>query len=84
MDAKDFVFPAEVTPEGTRIFNSRVTNLAAAQADLAAAGVTAAIVVQRDLSSEERQAFAAGGLAALAAFAGRERSTTGHLFRGVA
>ena len=46
--------------------------------------MTAAIVVQRDLSSEERRAFAAGGLAALAAFAGRDRSTTGHLFRGVA
>ena len=83
LDAKDFVFPAEVTPQGTRIFNSRVTNLAAAEAELAAAGVTAAIVVQRDLSPEEQQAFAAGGLVALAAFAGRERSTTGHLFRSV-
>ena len=31
VDAKDFVFPVEVTPEGTRIFNSRVTNLAAAR-----------------------------------------------------
>ena len=83
MDAKDFVFPAEAAPEGTRIFNSRVTNLAAAQAELAAAGISAAIVVQRDLGDEEREAFATGGLAALAAFAGRERSTTGHLFRGV-
>jgi collagenase-like PrtC family protease len=84
VDAKDFAFPAEAAPEGTRIFNSRVTNLAAAQAQLAAAGVSAAIVVQRDLSAEEAEALAAGGLAALAAFAGRERSTTGHLFRGVA
>jgi collagenase-like PrtC family protease len=84
VDTKDFVFPAEAAPEGTRIFNSRVTNLAAARMDLAAAGVSAAIVVQRDLSAEEREAMAAGGLAALAAFAGRERSTTGHLFRGVA
>ena len=83
-DTKDFVFPAEAAPQGTRIFNSRVTNLAAAQADLAAAGVSAAVVVQRDLSAEEREAMAAGGLAALAAFAGRGRSTTGHLFRGVA
>jgi hypothetical protein len=82
-DTKDFVFPAEATPQGTSIYNSRVTNLAAAQAELAAAGVSAAVVVQRDLAAEERQALAAGGLAALAAFAGRERFTTGHLFRGV-
>jgi len=83
VDAKDFIFPAETAPQGTRIFNSRVTNLAAAQAELAAAGISAAIVVQRDLEDEERDAFATGGLAALAAFAGRERSTTGHLFRRV-
>ena len=83
VDAKDFIFPAETAPQGTRIFNSRVTNLAAAQAELAAAGISAAIVVQRDLEDEERDAFATGGLAGLAAFAGRERSTTGHLFRRV-
>jgi U32 family peptidase len=83
VDTKEFVFPAEAAPEGTRIFNSRVTNLAAAQAELAAVGVVAGVVVQRDLSADEREAVAAGGLAALAAFAGRERSTTGHLFRGV-
>jgi hypothetical protein len=83
-DDRGFVFPVEVAPEGTRIFNSRVTNVAAALPQLAAAGVAAAVVVQRDLLPAERAAFAAGGLAALAPFAGRERSTTGHLFRGVA
>ena len=42
------------------------------------------LVVQRDLSAEEGRAFASGGLPALAAFVARERTTTGHLFRGVA
>ena len=36
------------------------------------------------MDEAERAAFAAGGLPALAPLASRERSTTGHLFRGVA
>ncbi len=36
------------------------------------------------MDAAERAAFAEGGLEALAPFASRERSTTGHLFRGVA
>jgi hypothetical protein len=36
------------------------------------------------MNADERRAFAVGGVSSLAAFATRERSTTGHLFRGVA
>ena len=39
---------------------------------------------RRRWTRHERAAFAAGGLRALAPLASRERSTTGHLFRGVA
>ena len=83
-DAKGYRFPADVDATGTRLFNARVTNLAANLAELREAGVSAFLVVQADLDDGERAAFAAGGLPALAAFASRERSTTGHLFRGVA
>jgi hypothetical protein len=60
-----------------------VTNLAPNVEELRAAGVTTFLVVQADLDVAERAAFAVGGLAALAPFVSRERSTTGHLFRGV-
>jgi putative protease len=83
-DAKDYRFPATVDAAGTRLFNARVTNLAANLGELAAAGVSAVLVVQADMSAEERRAFAAGGLPALGPLATRERATTGHLFRGVA
>jgi len=83
VDAKRFVFPVEAGPEGSVIFNSRVTNVAAAERELADAGVSALHVVQRDLLPAERAAFAAGGLRALAAYASPDRSTTGHLYRGV-
>jgi putative protease len=83
-DAKGYVFPADVDAGGTRLFNARVTNLAPNLDDLVAAGVTGFLVVQSDLDERERAAFAADGLAALASLATRERSTTGHLFRGVA
>ena len=83
-DAKGYVFPADVDASGTRLFNARVTNLAPNLDDLLAAGVTGFLVVQSDLDERERAAFAADGLAALAPLATRERTTTGHLFRGVA
>ena len=83
-DAKGYEFPAELDADGTRLFNARVTNLAGNLDELRAAGVTRFHVVQGDLDQSERAAFAAGGLAALATFVSRERSTTGHLFRGVA
>jgi len=83
-DAKGYEFPAEADADGTRIFNARVTNLAPNLAELREAGVATFLVVQGDLYDDERRAFAAGGLEALAPMASRERSTTGHLFRGVA
>ena len=83
VDAKHFVFPVEAGPEGSVIFNSRVTNVAAAERELADAGVSALHVVQRELLPAERAAFAAGGLRALAVYASSDRSTTGHLYRGV-
>ena len=83
-DAKSYVFPSEVDASGTRLFNARVTNLAPNLDDLGAAGVTGFLVIQSDLDARERAAFAADGLAALAPLATRERTTTGHLFRGVA
>jgi collagenase-like PrtC family protease len=83
-DAKGYEFPADVDPGGTRLFNARVTNLAPNLEELRAAGVTTFLVVQSDLDESERAAFVAGGLPALAPLAARERSTTGHLFRGVA
>jgi putative protease len=83
LDTKGFVFPALVDGRGTRIFNARLTNLAPHLADLVAAGVDVFIVVQADQAPAEAGAFAAHGLAGLAAFAARDRSTTGHLFRGV-
>jgi hypothetical protein len=82
-DAKGYEFPVDVDSGGTRLFNARVTNLAPNLGELRAAGVTAFLVVQSDLNDEERRAFAAGGLPALAPLASRERSTSGHLFRGV-
>ena len=84
VDGKGFVFRAVVDSRGTRIANARVTNLTGKLHELAAAGVGTIIVDIGDMSSAERNAFAAHGVAGLAAFAGRERSTTGHLFRGVA
>jgi len=83
-DAKGYAFPADVDAAGTRVFNARVTNLAPNLDELRDAGVEALLVVQSDLDTDERRAFASGGLPALAAFASRDRSTTGHLFRGVA
>ena len=83
-DAKGYEFPADVDAGGTRLFNARVTNLAPNLNELRAAGVAAFLVVQADLDEAERAAFVAGGLPALAPLAARERSTTGHLFRGVA
>ncbi len=83
-DAKEYRFPAVVDAAGTRLFNARVTNLGANLGELAAAGVSAVLVVQTDMDAAERRVFAAGGLSALAPFATRERATTGHLFRGVA
>lgn len=83
-DAKGYEFPAEADAGGTRIFNARVTNLAPNLDELREAGVSTLVVVQSAMSAGERVAFATGGPAALAALASRERSTTGHLFRGVA
>jgi hypothetical protein len=83
-DAKGYRFPADVDAGGTRLFNARVTNLAANLDELREAGVCGFLVVQSDLDDAERAAFATGGLGALASFVSRERSTTGHLFRGVA
>jgi hypothetical protein len=83
-DAKGYTFPAGVEATGTRLFNARVTNLAPNLDELREAGVATLHVIQSDLDEDERRAFASGGLPALAAFASRERSTTGHLFRGVA
>ncbi len=83
-DAKGYEFPAEADAGGTRIFNARVTNLAPNLAELRAAGVATFVVEQAAMDEAERAAFAAGGLEALAPLASRERSTTGHLFRGVA
>jgi hypothetical protein len=83
-DAKGFAFPVLVAPGESRVFNARVTNVAAQAGDLAAAGVRAFIVVQTDLRDDERGAFVRLGLAGLAAFDDRARYTTGHLYRGVA
>jgi hypothetical protein len=83
-DAKGYEFPAEADAGGTRIFNARVTNLAPNLDELREAGVTTFVVEQAAMDDAERAAFAAGGLEALAPLASRERTTTGHLFRGVA
>ena len=83
VDAKGFVFPVAVSRGETRLSNARVTNLAPAAAELARAGVSGFIVEQRSLSPHELEALRARGLDGLAAAAARERSTTGHLFRGV-
>ena len=83
-DAKGYEFPAEASASGTRIFNARVTNLASNLGELREAGVRTFVVEQAAMDEAERAAFAAGGLEALAPLASRERSTTGHLFRGVA
>ena len=83
-DAKGYEFPADVDAGGTRVYNARVTNLTPNFDELRAAGVTAFLVVQSDLDEGERAAFVAGGLPALAPIVSRERSTSGHLFRGVA
>ena len=83
-DAKGYEFPAEADAGGTRIFNARVTNLAPNLDELRAAGVATFVVEQAAMDEAERAAFASGGLEALAPLASRERSTTGHLFRGVA
>ena len=83
-DAKGYEFPAEADAGGTRIFNARVTNLAPNLDELREAGVATFVVEQAAMDEAERAAFASGGLEALAPLASRERSTTGHLFRGVA
>jgi hypothetical protein len=83
-DAKGYEFPADADASGTSIFNARVTNLAPNLGELREAGVATFVVEQAAMDAAERDAFAAGGLEALAPLASRERSTTGHLFRGVA
>jgi putative protease len=83
VDGKGYAFPVDAEAAGTRIFNARVTNCAPHLAELAEAGVAAAVVVQADMLPAERRAFQTGGIAALSGFAARERSTSGHLFRGV-
>lgn len=83
-DAKGYEFPAEADAGGTRIFNARVTNVAPNVGELREAGVRTFVVEQAAMDESERAVFAAGGLEALAPLASRERSTTGHLFRGVA
>jgi collagenase-like PrtC family protease len=83
-DAKGYEFPAEAGADGTRLFNARVTNLAPNLDALREAGVGTFIIEQAAMDEAERAAFARGGLEALAPLASRERSTTGHLFRGVA
>ena len=83
-DGKGYAFPAEADARGTRVFNARVTNLAGHVDELREAGVRTFIVEPAAMDAAERAAFAAGGLEALARCASRERSTTGHLFRGVA
>jgi U32 family peptidase len=83
-DAKGYTFPVDVDAGGTRVFNARVTNAAPNLNELRDAGVSTFVVVQSDLDEVERAAFAAGGLPALAPLASRDRSTSGHLFRGVA
>jgi len=83
-DAKGYEFPAEASAGGTRIFNARVTNLAPNLGELREAGVRTFVVEQAAMDAAERAAFTTGGLEALAPLASRERSTTGHLFRGVA
>ena len=82
-DVKAYRFPADADATGTRLFNARVTNLAPNLDELHEAGVGALLVVQADLDEAERRAFSADGLTALARHAARDRSTTGHLFRGV-
>ena len=83
VDGKEYAFPVSTTTAGTRIFNARLTNCAPFLAELEEAGVAAAVVVQADMLPAERRAFEAGGIIALGRFATRERSTSGHLFRGV-
>lgn len=83
-DAKGYEFPVLSEAAGARIFNARLTNVAGVLDDLVAAGVSAGLVVQSDLGDDERAAFVAGGLRALAPFVTRTRTTTAHLFRGVA
>jgi hypothetical protein len=83
VDGKDYAFPVAAEGAGTRIFNARVTNWAPHLAELAEAGVATVVVVQADMLPAERRAFQNGGVAALGRFATRERSTSGHLFRGV-
>ena len=84
IDEKGFVFPVTVDARGTQIANARVTNVTPHLDDLAGAGVAGLIVVYADLTAAEERAFAARGIAGLAGFADRDRSTGGHLFRGVA
>jgi hypothetical protein len=82
-DAKGFAFPVTVDPRGSHLHNARVTNLARHHRALLSVGVHGFIVEMEALSGKEADAFAAGGLEALAGFDDRERHTTGHLFRGV-
>jgi len=82
-DAKGFCFPTEVDARGTSIANARVTNLTRHLNALRGVGVKTFVVDERSMDAQERTAFQVGGLEALAAFAARDRFTTGHLFRGV-
>jgi putative protease len=82
-DVKGFRFPVAVSARGSSIANARVTNLTSHLDALGDAGVEVFLVEEAAMNEEEHAAFTAGGLEALAPLAERERSTTGHLFRGV-
>ncbi len=82
-DAKGFRFPVTVSATDTRIANAHITDLTGHESELLAAGVTVAVLDAEELDAEARRAFARGGLAGLAQLVDRERSTTGHLYRGV-
>jgi len=84
VDAKGYVFPVSVDRRGSRLFNARVTDLAGHLAALRQAGVSGFIVEQAALEREEADALVASGLEGLARFDLPERSTTAHLFRGIA
>ena len=84
-DAKGYEFPAEADAGGTRIFNARVTNLAPESGR--AARRRRRHLRRRaggDGRGRARRLRRPGASTALAPLASRERSTTGHLFRGVA
>jgi len=82
-DARGYRFPVRVSSSGTQVLNSLPTDLTAQLAELAASGVGAAVVQQRELTGDVREAFARDGLPGLVRLGRLPDSTTGHLFRGV-